>query len=77
MMKRYFILLAVRSLSLSGACNKKAQEQTPELASVELLPAELIKFTDHNNDFPFRLYAKADGEGKNLFFSPYSISTAL
>ena len=51
MMKRYFILLAVLSLSFSCACNKKAQEQTPELASVELLPAELIKFTDHNNDF--------------------------
>lgn len=77
MMKRYFILLAVLSLSFSCACNKKAQEQAPELASVELLPAELIKFTDHNNDFAFRLYAKADEEGKNLFFSPYSISTAL
>jgi len=76
-MKRLFLLMAVLSLCFSCACNQKAQKPEAEIKPVELLPAELVQFTGLNNDFAFRLYEKADSEGKNLFFSPYSISTAL
>lgn len=35
------------------------------------------RLADGNNTFVFDLYAQLSGEEGNLFFSPYSISTAL
>lgn len=74
-MKRYAILLAVLGLCFSCACNRQAPSPQPEDSVVPAAVPE--NFSEFNNDFAFRLYQKADAEGKNLFFSPYSISTAL
>lgn len=38
---------------------------------------ESEKIEDGNNQFAFELYHHLDTENKNIFFSPYSISTAL
>lgn len=77
-MKRYMILLlVVLCFCFSCACNKKGCDPKPEAGAELSNPEELSTFADLNNDFAFRLYAKADTKGKNLFFSPYSISTAL
>lgn len=38
---------------------------------------ELASFVESNNDFAFKFYAAAKGGGKNLIFSPYSISAAV
>lgn len=75
-MKRYALMLvALLGLCFSCACNKDAK--APETAPADKPMASPAEFTDLNNDFAFRLYEKADAKGKNLFFSPYSISTAL
>jgi serpin B len=44
-------------------------------------PSGIMTVVDANNQFAFEMYSKLNSEpenaGKNLFFSPYSISTAL
>jgi len=37
----------------------------------------ISSIVDANNQFAFDLYSKVSGEGGNVFFSPWSISTAL
>jgi len=64
------ILLIVMSLCVGCACNKKKTD-TPSA------PANGVLLYSQTNDFAFQLYAKADQDGKNLFYSPYSISSAL
>lgn len=51
------------------------------LVSLQLIgkdkPVETYSIANENNQFSFELYQKLNKEDKNLFFSPYSISTAL
>lgn len=70
-MKRLTLLLLIcLSLCVGCSCNpKKAAEPVGQMDPVLLYSS--------TNDFAFDLYAQADAEGKNLFYSPYSISGAL
>lgn len=64
------ILLITMSLIVGCACNKQQSSPAPE-EKITLTP------NSQNNDFAFQLYSNIDKPGKNLFYSPYSISTAL
>ncbi|HRY84007.1 MAG TPA: serpin family protein [Candidatus Cloacimonadota bacterium] len=64
------ILLITMSLMVGCACNKQKKAPAPQ-APVTLVP------NSQNNDFACQLYGKVEVPGKNLFYSPYSISTAL
>lgn len=65
------LLILVLSLGFGCACNKKKIEA--EAVSKEVLTS----MGEQNNAFAFPLYGLADKPGKNLFYSPYSISSAL
>lgn len=69
--KRYFFLLAVLILCIGCSCNKTENSGIDDQA---LQPSAS---GTQNNDFAFQLYQEADRSGENLFFSPYSISSAL
>lgn len=43
----------------------------------DVIPSVLEAVAEGHNDFAFGLYQAIRGEGSNLFYSPYSISTAL
>lgn len=76
--------IAVLLCGLNGTCKESAEEtkETPSQESVEQgktteVP-EQVSVSDGNNAFACDLYAELKAEAKgNLFFSPYSISTAL
>lgn len=71
-LKRLTLLLLV-TLCLSFSCScSKAKKENPGNLSVTM-----VSLDQQNNDFAFRLYGMADKPGKNQFYSPYSISTAL
>jgi serpin B len=64
-------LAALLCLGFGCSCNKaKADDGQTQ----PVIPASL---SQGNNGFAFRLYSLADKPGKNLFYSPYSISTAM
>ncbi|NLN85936.1 MAG: serpin family protein [Candidatus Cloacimonetes bacterium] len=76
MLKNMMMTLLLVSLSLGCVCGKiekengreKPQNLSPELAAQVAAP---------NNALAFELLRLADKPGKNLFFSPYSLSSAL
>jgi serpin B len=69
------MLLVILSLCFGCACNKKKDEPVQEpVPGPSTTPTTL---SEQNNDFAFRLYGLADTAGKNLFYSPYSITSAL
>jgi len=67
MLKYLFILLVV--VVTAAGCRVEKGEQA--------LIVEPTAMEDSNNEFALDLYAKLKDEPRNLFFSPYSISTAL
>ena len=77
------LLATLLLITLGCACNSKKQiadEVKPldnELVMPTLKPELMSEFAGYNGELAFRLYNMADTEGKNLFFSPHSISTAL
>ncbi len=76
-----FYIIGILLLILTGACSKNKAVETP--AETEALPETQITeqvpvaVEEQNNDFAFRLWQKVDKDGKNSFFSPYSINSAL
>jgi serpin B len=71
-----FILLVVAAI-IAG-CSVKRGEQGESVSPVPPVePISIISTEDGNNLFALDLYAKLREEPGNLFFSPYSISTAL
>lgn len=70
-MKRYLFLLAVLALCIGCSCNKTENAEPSEQAGQAPAAREQV------NDFALRLYGSMDESGKNLFYSPYSISSAL
>ena len=62
-----FSLLGLATMSIAGAC---AEEKPRASADVQAA-------VQGDNQFALDLYAKVRGREGNLFFSPYSISTAL
>lgn len=66
-------LLIILVLTCGCACNKKKDAPANPAPTTD----ETKALNAQNNTFAFDLYGKADKPGKNLFFSPYSISSAL
>ncbi len=65
------LLLLVLGLSCGCSCNKgKDQEPAPEPGNAGIQASE-------PGDFAFQIYNQMDKPGKNIFYSPYSISSAL
>ncbi len=64
------IMLIALSLGFGCSCNQAEDPVVEQKDGVQTLGTQ-------NNDFAFRLYNKADKPGKNLFYSPYSITSAL
>lgn len=70
-MRKYLFLLAVLVLCIGCSCNKS------ENPGIDGQALQTSASGTQNNDFAFQLYQEADRSGDNLFFSPYSISSAL
>jgi serpin B len=83
------VLLLSIGVALCG-CSRLAQTTAGRAEAAELVtsgkprdlapnvtPAQLGHVAVSNNSFAFDLYQRLRGNGGNLFFSPYSISTAL
>ncbi len=64
------ILIAVSS----GCVNNTAPNAVDDAGAT---PENVSRFIAANNQFAFDLYSKFKGDKGNIFFSPYSISTAL
>jgi serpin B len=73
---RYFVLVLSLVLAAGvGGCDRtQAQAAQPEVPAAAA-PGEAL--VAGNNDFAVRLYQQLRGREGNLFYSPYSISTAL
>ena len=70
----YLWTLALATLLMLAGCAAPDSEESdwpPEHA------ADTQNVVDANNQFAFDLYEQLKGEEGNVFFSPYSISTAL
>ena len=83
------LLLLVAPVALCG-CSRLASGTAGRAEAAELVksdkprdlapsvnPAQLGHVAVGNNFFAFDLYQRLRGRSDNLFFSPYSISTAL
>lgn len=83
MNKKIIFVLAVVIIVLVGASVYyfKNQEPTPEPATVaddkSATPTGINSVISANNQFAFDLYSELKNSEGNIFFSPYSISTAL
>lgn len=91
-MYRYLItLICMGLLMLTGACCKNKCGTPPQTTIPADRPADLtaeipaevdhsissIELSEQTNAFAFNLLHEVDQAGENLFFSPYSINTAL
>jgi serpin B len=56
---------------------KVVASQMERITNPDVGPDDLAQWSTGHNDFAFRLYQAIREEPDNLFFSPYSISTAL
>jgi len=76
--KHFLVLLSV--IMLIAGCSTKKGEQAETVNTTSIVkPTAMapIAIEDSNNQFALDLYAKLRKKPGNLFFSPYSISTAL
>jgi serpin B len=72
-------LVLVAVLTIAGCSSRDEQELQPDVdyfADKAKLP-DIGPVVEGNNAFAVSLYTKLRTEEGNLFFSPYSISTAL
>ena len=73
------VALAAPAMAGSGCCKAPPEAKaggTKEKVVVEATSEDVAALVSGTNDFAFDLYGRLAGDG-NLFFSPYSISTAL
>ena len=56
---------------------KVVASQMERVTDPDVAPEDLVEWSTGHNDFAFRLYQAIRDDDDNLFFSPYSISTAL
>jgi serpin B len=81
--ERFHIVIAILIVAVGGITSSQGQTTTPQPASLAddkgATSAGITAVINANNQFAFDLYAelRKSAEGKNVFFSPYSISTAL
>ncbi len=74
--QRAFVLVVAAMVAAHGFAGEKASDiAAGKRQSGENVASQRI--VEGNNSFALELYAKLQGEQGNLFFSPYSISTAL
>ncbi len=74
MRRKAFLALAILGIILvSGCVGNTAQTMDDKGAT----PEGVDSVVDANNQFAFDLYSKYKSNDDNIFFSPYSISTAL
>ncbi len=76
MLKNMMMTLLLVSLSLGCVCGKIEKENGEEKPQ-DLSPELAAQVAASNNALAFELLRLADEPGKNLFFSPYSLSSAL
>jgi len=70
-----FIILALTvSFLLLGCSNTQIPAKVDDSGAT---PKDIVDVTEANNKFAFDLYSKYKSDEGNVFFSPYSISTAL
>ena len=77
------LVLAVLAVPMTAGCGGEEPAAVSEAggaagneATVEASREDVAALAEGGNEFAFDLYAELSGDG-NLFFSPYSISTAL
>ena len=79
-MKKISFLLAfiMVAILLVTSCGPAASEVPPTPTPTQIVPGDdIAALVDGNTGFTFDLYKNLAGTDGNLFFSPYSISTAL
>lgn len=76
MRKNMIVTLLLLSLSLGCACGNIEKENGKEKPQ-NLSPELAARVAEPNNALAFELLRLADQPGQNLFFSPYSLSSAL
>ena len=72
-LKTLLLALLVLSISFGCVCSKCKKEIEPD----RVQDSEMTTISEQNNALAFKLYEMADKPGKNMFYSPHSISTAL
>lgn len=72
-MRTLLLAMLVLTVSFGCVCNKCKKDKNP----VEKQEIELTTVSEQNNALAFKLYEMADKPGKNMFYSPHSISSAL
>src|ERR1035437_10347566 len=83
MKKKIFFVLAVVMVVVGGAIFCYPKNQRPTSATVPVAddkgatPAGINSVISANNQFALDLYSELKKNEGNVFFSPYSISTAL
>jgi serpin B len=75
-MKKIHALL-VLAIVLASGCIRPNGTTTTTTTTTLVSTDELQTLVDANNQFAFELYAELKDDGGNMFFSPFSISTAL
>ena len=77
-MKRTFLSVLLVPLALGCVVFEATEDKGADAQAVPKAdPADVAAVTRGDNEFALDLYAKLRGKDGNLFFSPYSISTAL
>jgi serpin B len=81
--ERLYIVIAILIVAVGGITSSQGQTTTPQAASLAddkgATPAGITAVINANNQFALDLYSelRKSAKGENVFFSPYSISTAL
>lgn len=73
--KKYILLLlAIFSIVIISGCTDNSSQMMDDRGAT---PEGIDSVTDANNQFAIDLYSKYKSDDGNIFFSPYSISTAM
>ncbi|MCK4303355.1 MAG: serpin family protein [Candidatus Eisenbacteria sp.] len=74
------VMLFVSALLL-GCSDDKTTNPDPDIRTVRQIPEEfqddVVLLVEGNNEFALKLYDELSSQNGNMFFSPFSISTAL
>jgi serpin B len=76
-MIRYMIVLTILIAGSACSKNQTAAAEPGTNSSSSANQESQIKFEQQNNALSFKLWQELDQDQENLFFSPYSINTAL
>jgi len=71
------VFLLVSILLSTGCIESDNGDKEPDTTNDDVILGGLNEFVNSSNDFSFDMYAELNEGSDNLFFSPYSITTAL